>query len=154
MIHFIFSQKWWHVRQNNFSECWGTIANFISSMLLDYKSINVYWVLAKTSPVSGHRLAPKCTFFWGGKLLTWYIVYAGTKFPIYKVWWLREASQIGQMFIYPIVGKSFQTQQLAAIGHRFIAKKRKLNMLTCGSEVTHAETRNGRLFLNIFFKPY
>ena len=24
------------------------------------------------------------------------IVYAGTKFPIYKVWWLREASQIGQ----------------------------------------------------------
>ena len=25
--------------------------------------------------------------------------YAGTKFPIYKVCWLREASQIGQMFI-------------------------------------------------------
>ena len=25
--------------------------------------------------------------------------YAGTKFPIYKVWWLREASQIRQIFI-------------------------------------------------------
>ena len=24
---------------------------------------------------------------------TWYIVYARTKFPIYKVWWMREASQ-------------------------------------------------------------
>ena len=28
-----------------------------------------------------------------------YIVYAGTKFPIYKVRWLREASQIRQTFI-------------------------------------------------------
>ena len=30
-------------------------------------------------------------------------VYAGTKFPIHKVWWLREASQIRQTFIpYPL----------------------------------------------------
>ena len=27
------------------------------------------------------------------------LYYAGTKFPIYKVWWLREASQIRQTFI-------------------------------------------------------
>ena len=26
-------------------------------------------------------------------------LYAGTKFPMYKVWWLREASQIEQTFI-------------------------------------------------------
>ena len=29
----------------------------------------------------------------------WDIVYAGTKFPIHKVWWLREASQNRQTFI-------------------------------------------------------
>ena len=59
-------------------------------------------------------------------------VYVGTVFPIHKVWWLKEASQIGQMFIYPYVKKSFKTQHgrnqidlaiLVAIGHRFIAKK-------------------------------
>ena len=27
------------------------------------------------------------------------MVYTGTKFPIHKVWWLRKASQIRQMFI-------------------------------------------------------
>ena len=50
------------------------------------------------------------------------------KFPIYKVWWLREASQIGQTFIprgaqhgrIPI-----DPSILAAIGHRFMAKKKK-----------------------------
>ena len=26
-------------------------------------------------------------------------VYKGTKFPIYKVWWIREAPQIRQTFI-------------------------------------------------------
>ena len=61
-------------------------------------------------------------------------VYAGTKFPIYKVWWLREASQIAQTFMPQYVKKSFKTQHdkipidpaiLAAIGHRFIAKRFK-----------------------------
>ena len=60
-------------------------------------------------------------------------VYLGTKFPVHKVWWLREASQIGQTFI-PFVKKSFKTQHgripidpamLAAIGHRFIAPNKK-----------------------------
>ena len=58
---------------------------------------------------------------------TWCIVYAGTKFPIYKVRWLWEASQIGQTFV-PLCGESrlkhstaeFQSIQhvLAASGHR------------------------------------
>ena len=57
----------------------------------------------------------------------------GPNFPLYKVRWLREASQIRQTFI-PYVKKSFQTQYgripidpaiLAAIGHRFIANKKK-----------------------------
>ena len=59
-------------------------------------------------------------------------VYAGTKFPIYKVWWPREASQTRQTFI-PLCEKVAQYGRiqidqaiLAAIGHRFmIAKKKK-----------------------------
>ena len=61
-------------------------------------------------------------------------VHAGTKFPMYKVWWLREASQIGQTFI-PLCEKSslkhstaeFQSIQQfwLQFGHRFIAKKWK-----------------------------
>ena len=63
------------------------------------------------SPVSGHRAVGfkicAVTRFLGvikdflghtGKYVIH--VYAGTKFPIYKVWWLREASQIGQTFIH------------------------------------------------------
>ena len=56
-----------------------------------------------------------------------------TKFPIHKVWWLREASQIGKTVIpLQYVKKLFKTQPgripidpaiLAAIGHRFIAQK-------------------------------
>ena len=51
-----------------------------------------------------------------------------SKFPVHKVWWLREASQIGQTFI-PRCEKLFKTQHgriiidpviFAAIGHRFI----------------------------------
>ena len=67
-----------------------------------------------------------------------------------KVWWLREALQIGQTFI-PHVKKSFKAQHgripidpaiLAAVGHRFIAKKiRKLEMPKRGSEATRTETR-------------
>ena len=34
-------------------------------------------------------------------------VYVGTKFPMYKVWWLREASQIGKTFI-PLCEKVVQ----------------------------------------------
>ena len=51
-------------------------------------------------------------------------VYAGTKFLIYKVWWVKEASQIRQTFI-PLCEKDIKTQHkipidpaiLAAIGH-------------------------------------
>ena len=53
-----------------------------------------------------------------------------TKFTMHKVWWIIEASQIGQTFILLYVKKSFiKTQHgrfkidpaiLAAIGHRFI----------------------------------
>ena len=55
-----------------------------------------------------------------------------TKFPTHKVWWLREAAQIGQMFTPLCEKKFFKTQHgiipidpaiLVAIGHRFIAKK-------------------------------
>ena len=77
-------------------------------------------------------------------------------FPYTKVWWLREAAQIGQMFIALCEKVVFENRIpidpaiLAAIGHRFIAKekkkKRKLKMQTHGSAVTHAETRKQRLF--------
>ena len=57
-------------------------------------------------------------------------VYTGTKFPIHKVWWLREASQIGQTFIH---GRTPSDPAVsAAIGHRFIAKKK---------EIKNADTR-------------
>ena len=56
----------------------------------------------------------------------------GTKLPIYmyRVWWLREASQIGQMFV-PYMKKlqrgriPIDPAILAATGHRFIAQKTK-----------------------------
>ena len=64
---------------------------------------------------------------------------------------------------YSYVKKLFKPQHgripidpanLAAIGHRFIAKKkRKLKMQTCGSEATHTETRNRRLFWGLFLWP-
>ena len=38
-----------------------------------------------------------------------HIIYAGTKCPMYKVWWLREASQISQTFIL-LCEKSFKAQ--------------------------------------------
>ena len=38
-------------------------------------------------------------FFFANQWNIWYIVYTGTKFPIYKVWWLREATQIRQTLI-------------------------------------------------------
>ena len=56
---------------------------------------------------------------------------------------------------YPYVKKLFKTQHgrnpidpaiLAAIGHRFIAKKEKLKMPIRESEVMRAETRNGDFF--------
>ena len=94
----------------------------------------------KRSPVSGHWVASKAVrwhaFFWcffqpsfffasreiRDSLYTRFIVYAAqTKFPMYKVWWLRVASQIGQTFIP-------QCEKVAAIGHRFIAKKKKIKI--------------------------
>ena len=53
-----------------------------------------------------------------------------TKFPKQKVWWLREAAQIGQMFIPLCEKKSFKTQHGtisidSAIGHLFIEEKKK-----------------------------
>ena len=68
----------------------------------------------KMYPVSGviGRLQIRCgdalyCFGWGNLLSLFVMltgkyvihVYAGTKFPIHIVWWLREASQIGQTFI-------------------------------------------------------
>ena len=94
-------------------------------------------------------------FFFCQQGNTRYIVYAGTKFPIYKVWWLREASQIRHTFIPFYVKMSFKAQHgripidpavLAGIGHRFLAKKKELKILMRGSEATRAETRNRRLF--------
>ena len=63
-------------------------------------------------------------------LYTRNIIYAGTKFPIYKVLWLREASQIRQTVIPPMCIKHSSRIPIdpaifAAIGHRFIAKKKK-----------------------------
>ena len=110
----------------------------------------------KKSPVSGHRS--------GSKSVRWHMCFflptSGirdtcicgywnqTKFPIHKVWWLREASQIGQTFI-PLCGKShlkhstaeFQSI-LAAIGHRFIIIAKKLKMPTLRSEAMCVETRD------------
>ena len=97
----------------------------------------------KRSPVSGQRSASISVlwrafifiFFFslfGNFFSFWkYVIHlhAGTKFPMYKVWWLREVSQIGQTFIYPFVKKSFKTQ-----------------MQTRASEATRAETRNRRQF--------
>ena len=68
--------------------------------------------------------------FFGQEGNTWY---AGTKFPLYKVWWLREASKIGQTLI-PLCQISRLKQQgrilfdpaiVAAIGHRFIAHTKR-----------------------------
>ena len=65
---------------------------------------------------------------------------AGTKFPIYKVRWLRQASQIRQTFI-PLCVKSFKTQHgripidpaiSAAIGHRQRADTRNCFLLGGG----------------------
>ena len=67
------------------------------------------------------------------------LVYAETKFPIYKVWWLRDASQI------PMWKSRLKTQHgripidpaiLAAIGQRFIAKKTQ--------KIKNADTRGLR----------
>ena len=68
--------------------------------------------------------------------IMWYFCISGywnqSKFPIHKVWWLREASEIGQTFIPLCEQKSFKTQRgripihpaiLVAVGHRFIIKK-------------------------------
>ena len=78
-----------------------------------------------------------------------------TKCPIHKVWWRREAAQIGQTFI-PRCEKVFKTQRgripinpaiLAVIEHRFISKQNKnLIIPTRGSEATRAETRNPETF--------
>ena len=61
----------------------------------------------KQSPVSGQRSASKsilwhvfCLFYQQEK--TWHMYMRGTKFLIYKVWWLREASRIGQTFHTPV----------------------------------------------------
>ena len=68
-------------------------------------------------------------------------------FPLCKVWWLREASQIGQTFIPLCEKKSFKTQHgrnpidpaiLAAIRHRFIAKRENLK----GRRARRPETGN------------
>ena len=63
-----------------------------------------------------------------------------TKFSIHKVWWLREASLIGQTFIRIPIDPAI----LAAIGHRIIKKEK--DMRTRGPEVTCVETRIRRLF--------
>ena len=73
-------------------------------------------------------------------------VYARTKFPIHKVWWLYERLHKSgkRSYPYPAI--------LAAIGHHFIAKKkRKLKMPTRGSEAMRAETRNQRLFVGLMY---
>ena len=74
-------------------------------------------------------------FFCHREIYDTYMYSMRTKFSMYKVWWLREALQIGQTFI-PLQcmwKKSFKTQHgsvpidpaiLAAIGHRFIAEKK------------------------------
>ena len=55
------------------------------------------------TPVS-HIVSPLLkqadVFFFGNREIRDTYVNAGTKFPIHKVWWLREASEIGQTFIH------------------------------------------------------
>ena len=74
-------------------------------------------------------------------------VYTGTKFPIYIQCMVAKRGITNRANIP--MKKSFKTQHgripidrasLFVIGHRF--KKRKLKMLTRGSEVTHMEIRN------------
>ena len=66
-----------------------------------------------------------------------------------KVWWIREASQIGQTVIPLCQKKFFKTQHgripidpaiFAAIGHRFIAEKGNYKIPTHRSEVMKQET--------------
>ena len=131
------------------TKCWGS-----------YMYVKVFLRLLrpiKKCLISGHRLASKSVrwltllFFW--PTFCWSpAVYTGTEFHIYKVWWLREASQIGQTFI-PLCKKrrlkhstaQFQIDPaiLAAIGHRFIAKKKENLKCRC------AETRNRRLITTV-----
>ena len=105
-----------------------------------------------------------CLFFWGVifSLPTSEILcdtcirgyWNQTKFPIHKVWWLGEASQIRKTFI-PLCKKVVYTQHgripidpaiLAAIGHCFIAI---FKMPTRDSEPTHAETSRRLSFFGL-----
>ena len=60
--------------------------------------------------------------------------YAATKFPTYKVWWLREASQIGQMFIPMWKSRlkhstaEFQSIQQFGLQLNIVSKKKQRNI--------------------------
>ena len=94
--------------------------------------------------------------FWGWGVANKEIhVYAGTKFPIYKVWWLRlrEPSQIGQTF-YPYCEKSFKTaRQKSNRSSKFgcnwtsFHSKSKLKIVTRVWGDMRARTTNRILFL-------
>ena len=73
------------------------------------------------------------------------VIVTRPNFPLYKVWCLRVASQIWQMFKTQHGRIPIDPSILA--GHRFIAKKIRLKMPTCCSEATRAVTRNRRPFL-------
>ena len=109
------------------------------------------WVRPKKSLLSGHKSVSKSAqwhpFFCGNLFIfcqamkerDTYFYWNQTKFPIHKVWWIREASQIEQTFIPHVKSclkhstAEFQLIQqfLAAIGHCFIAKQIFLNKCRC-----------------------
>ena len=99
------------------------------------------------SPVSGHRSASNIA----NVIRVYAVIGTRPKFHIHKVWWLRQASQIGQTFI-PLCEKrrlkhsaaEFQSIQQFSFQSQQINKK-LIKILTRGSEATRAETRNRRL---------
>ena len=91
----------------------------LRSWMYDFNISDAAWVylrksIAKAkkqkSLVSGHRSASKSVrwhvfflslflVFFSQQGTMWYMYTRWPNFPLYKVWWLREASQIGQTFI-------------------------------------------------------
>ena len=76
--------------------------------------------------VSGQRSASRFIYFLPTSEMYVRGYWNQTKFPICKVWWLRERPHKSSKSLYPYVKKSFKIPIdpaiLAAIGHRFIAK--------------------------------
>ena len=81
------------------------------------------------------------------------VIVKSIKFPIHKVWWLREASHIGQNVHITVLKSRLKPQPgripiepaiLAAIGHRFTAKKPPQNKSNKNRRLVWPNVRQAR----------